>query len=168
MERSYASTTPLVLDPSEKKLNVLTNDFFRKTIPMEAETEKVHCFSSNEFLIMYRFHKIYIFLWNVNVVQHIHFQENPSNVKRNIAKHVHFFATKESLIINRSQLKCPVKKCYFISFILHMPTVDCGELLRYIPQLDKQEGWITYPPHGNSKTAETAGNRCYVTKVIAD
>ena len=30
-------------------------------------------------------------------------------------------------------------------FVLHMLTVDCDELLRYIPQLDKQEGWITYP-----------------------
>jgi len=37
-----------------------------------------------------------------------------------------------------------------------MPTVDCGEQLRYFHQLDKQEGWITYPSHGNSKTAENA------------
>jgi len=43
---------------------------------------------------------------------------------------------------------------YFISFILHMRTVDCGELLRYFPQLDKQEVRITYPSHGNSKRVE--------------
>jgi len=53
------------------------------------------------------------------------------------------------------------KLFYFIFyFILHMLTLDCGELLRYFPQLDKQEGWITYPSHGNSKTAKTAGNCC--------
>jgi hypothetical protein len=61
---------------------------------MEAETEKVHSFSNNELLIKYRFHKIYIFLENVSVVQHIHFQENPSNVKRNTAKQVHFLLLK--------------------------------------------------------------------------
>jgi hypothetical protein len=43
-------------------------------------------------------------------------------------------------------------------FILYIPTVDCGELLQYFPQLDKQEGWITCPSHGNSKTVETAEN----------
>lgn len=54
----------------------------------------------------------------------------------------------------------PRKKCYFISFhfLLHMPTVECGEELRYFPQLDTQQGWITYPSHFNSKRAETAGN----------
>jgi hypothetical protein len=45
-------------------------------------------------------------------------------------------------------------------FILHMPTVDCGEQLRYFSQLDKQEGWITCPSQGNSKTAEIAGKYC--------
>ena len=66
-ERYCAIIKPLILDPSEKKINkVLTNaggvphDFLRKTIPMEAETEKVHCFTSNELLIRYRFHKTYI------------------------------------------------------------------------------------------------------------
>jgi hypothetical protein len=51
---------------------------------------------------------------------------------------------------------------HFILFycILHMLTVDCGELLRYFPQLDKQEGWITYPSHENGKTGENAGNCC--------
>jgi hypothetical protein len=48
-----------------------------------------------------------------------------------------------------------------------MPTVDCGELLRHFPQLDKQEGCITYPSHGNNKRVENAGKYCYVTKVIA-
>jgi len=58
----------------------------------------------------------------------------------------------------------PQKKSYFFLIffysILYMPTVDCGELLRYFAQLDKQEGWITYPSHGNSNTVETAGNCC--------
>jgi hypothetical protein len=71
---------------------------------MEAETEKVHWFSSNELSIMYRFHKTHIVVGNVSVVQHTNFHENPSNVKRNTAKQVHFTATKDTLIINRSQL----------------------------------------------------------------
>ena len=83
---------------------------------MAAEAEKVHRFSSNELLIMYQFRKTYIFLANVSVVQHIHFQENPSNVKWNTAKQVHFFATKEFLIINRLQLKLPVKKAILFYF----------------------------------------------------
>jgi hypothetical protein len=65
---------------------------------------------------MYRFHKTHIFFANVSVVQHIHFQENPSNVKWNTAKQVHFFATKEPLIINRSQMKCPVKNVILFYF----------------------------------------------------
>jgi len=40
-----------------------------------------------------------------------------------------------------------------------MPTVDSGDLLRN-SQLYKQEGWITYPAHGNSKKVEPAGNCC--------
>jgi hypothetical protein len=32
-----------------------------------------------------------------------------------------------------------VKLLYDDYDILHMPTVDCGELLRYFPKLDKQE-----------------------------
>ena len=53
---------------------------------------------------MYRFHKTHIVVGNVSVVQHTNFHENPSNVKRNTAKQVHFTATKDTLIINRSQL----------------------------------------------------------------
>ena len=41
-----------------------------------------------------------------------------------------------------------------------MLTVDCGKLLRYFPQLDKQKGWISYPSHGNSKPVENAKDRC--------
>jgi len=41
-----------------------------------------------------------------------------------------------------------------------VPTVDCGQQLKYFPQLDKQEGWITYPLHGNSKTVESTVNCC--------
>jgi hypothetical protein len=64
----------------------------------------------------------------------------------------------------------PRKICYFVLFhsILHLPTVDCGEELRHFPQPDTQEGRITYTSHFNSKTAETARNCCWVTKVIAD
>ena len=57
---------------------------------------------------------------------------------------------------------------YFDLFYFHKPTVDCGELLRYIAQLDRQEGWIAYPSHGNSNTVDTAGDCCYVTEVNAD
>jgi hypothetical protein len=32
----------------------------------------------------------------------------------------------------------PIERILFY-FVLHMLTVDCGELLRYVPQLDKQE-----------------------------
>jgi len=42
-------------------------------------------------------------------------------------------------------LYCPVgEKCYCIVLycILRMPTVDCGGLFKYFPQLQKQEGWI--------------------------
>ena len=53
-------------------------------------------------------------------------------------------------------------------FTFHKLTVDCGEMLRYFAQLDKQEGWITYPSHGNSSTVDTAGECCCVTEVIAD
>ena len=53
-------------------------------------------------------------------------------------------------------------------FIFHKSTVDRGELLRYIAQLDKQEGWIIYPSHGSSNTVDTAGDCCCVTEVIAD
>ena len=64
------------------------------------------------------------------------------------------------------------KKCYFFGilfyFTFHKPTEDCGELLRYFAQLDKQEGWITYPSHGNSNTVDNAGDCCYVTEVIVD
>ena len=54
------------------------------------------------------------------------------------------------------------RRKYFIlfHFILHLPTVACGEQLRYFPQLDKQEGWITYPSNGNSNTVDTAGDCC--------
>ena len=41
-----------------------------------------------------------------------------------------------------------------------MSTPDCGEELRYFPQLDKQEGWITYPSHDSNKRAETAEKCC--------
>jgi len=41
-----------------------------------------------------------------------------------------------------------------------LPTIDYDELLREIPQQEKQEGWIIYLTHGNSKTAGTAGNCC--------
>jgi len=33
--------------------------------------------------------------------------------------------------------------CIVSYFILHTPTADCGELLRYF-HLHKQEGWIIY------------------------
>jgi hypothetical protein len=55
------------------------------------------------------------------------------------------------------------KKNYFFIlfyFIFYKPTVDCGELVRYFPQIVKKEGWITYPSHGNSKTVDTAGDCC--------
>ena len=55
------------------------------------------------------------------------------------------------------------KKLFFyilFYFIFHKPTVDCGESLRYFPQLDKQEGWNTCPSHGNSNTIDTAGECC--------
>jgi hypothetical protein len=53
-------------------------------------------------------------------------------------------------------------------FIFYKLTVDCGELLRFFAQLDKQEDQITYSSHGNSNTVDTAGDCCYVTEVIAD
>ena len=34
--------------------------------------------------------------------------------------------------------------CTLFHFISCMSTVDCGELLRYFPKLQKQEGWVTY------------------------
>ena len=45
-------------------------------------------------------------------------------------------------------------------FIFHKLTVDCGELFRYFVQINKQEGWISYPSHGNSSTVDTAGDCC--------
>jgi hypothetical protein len=37
----------------------------------------------------------------------------------------------------------------------YFPTTDGHELLKSLPQLDHQEGWITYLSHSNSKTVET-------------
>jgi len=50
--------------------------------------------------------------------------------------------------------------CILFYFIFHKPTVDCGELLRYFPQPDTEEGWITYPSHDKSNTVDTASDCC--------
>ena len=68
-------------------------------------------------------------------------------------------------------VQCPLGKMLFLVFcfiLFYKPTVDCGELLRYFAQLDEQEGWITYPSHGNSNTVDTAGECFQMTKEIAD
>ena len=69
-------------------------------------------------------------------------------------------------------MQCPLENMLFFDilfyFIFYKPTVDCGELLRFFAQLDKQEGQITYSSHGNSNTVDNAEDCCWVTEVFAD
>ena len=73
---------------------------------------------------------------------------------------IHCFPNIDHFTLLQDSNVVPRRNVIILYCILHMPTVDCGELLWYFPQLDKQEAWINYPTHVNSNTVDTAGERC--------